>query len=175
MGALYIDPKCTLLETAQCENRALDLDNYLPIKFLLHICRLSCWNYAMPVYWARVLLIRTGIYISSLTETTGVNNATNPTGTNGIASVSPEVLQMVTYRLPASHNMVFSYVSGSHADDAVIDKTTVIVSACAASAFLCTCVLFMAFVIKWNSSRGLLQLWLIFFLGGGFMDNRSGC
>ena len=50
----------------------------------------------MPVYWARVLLIRTGIYISSLTETTGVNNTTNPTGTNGIASVSPEVLQMVT-------------------------------------------------------------------------------
>ena len=35
----------------------------------------------MPVYRARVLLIRTGIYISSLTETTGVNNATNPTGT----------------------------------------------------------------------------------------------
>ena len=67
----------------------------------------------MSVYWARVLLIRTGIYISSLTETTGVNNATNPTGTNGIASVSPEVLQMVTYRLPASHNIVFSYVSGS--------------------------------------------------------------
>ena len=108
---LYIDLKCTLLETARCENRALDLDNYLLIKFLLHLCHLSCWNYAIPVYRARVLLIRTGIYISSLTETTGVNNATNPTGTNG--SVSPKVLQMVTYRLPASHNIVFSYVSGS--------------------------------------------------------------
>ena len=156
MGALYIDPKCTPLETARCENRALDLDNYLLIKFLLHLCHLSCWNYATPVYWARVLLIRTGIYISSLTETTGVNNATNPTGTNGIASVSPEALQMVTYRLPASHNIVF-FICLWFTDDAIIDKTTVIVSACAAGAFLCTCVLFMAFVIKWNSSRGLLK------------------
>ena len=83
---------------------------------------------------------------------------------------------MLTYRLPASHNNIAFFSCLWFIDDVIIDNTTVIVSACAAGAFLCTCVLFMAFVIKWNSSRGLLQLWLegfLFFFA--LMNNRSGC
>ena len=80
---------------------------------------------------------------------------------------------MLTYRLPASHNNIVFFSCLWFIDDA-IDKTTVIVSACAAGAFLCTCVLFMAFVIKWNSSIGLLQLWLegfhfLLFFGGSWI------
>ena len=94
--------------------------------------------------------------IDKTTVTVSATLTPNPTGTNGIASVSPEALQMVTYscRLPASHNIVF-FLCLWFTDDS---KTTIIVAACVAGGFLCTCVLFMACVIKWNSSRGLSWL-----------------
>ena len=59
---------------------------------------------------------------------------------------------MATVKLLCIPHVFTLYIDAGVSNDRVV-----VVSSCAAAVFLCTCILLMVFLVKWNSSRGWLS------------------